>query len=60
MTITWKDMKKVLAMFDQEDIKYIDFKYIKNKYDIIYDKNTNYNSKVKVKKLGGKYDRTRA
>lgn len=49
-------IKQVLALFDEEDIPYINFEYL-YKNNII--KNKPYKSKVKVKKLGGKNDRPR-
>lgn len=44
-------LKKVLALFDEEDIKYIDFDKVKSNRE---EKNS-----VKVKTIGDKNDRTR-
>lgn len=49
-------IKQVLALFDEEDIPYINFEYL-YKNNII--KNKPYKSNAKVKKLGGKNDRPR-
>lgn len=59
MKITWEDIQKVLAMFDEEDIKYIDFGYLNSKFDIIDNKEIKHNPKIKAKKLGGKDDKRR-
>ena len=57
MIITVDDVRKVLAMFDKEDIQYINFGYLGNKYGII---NNNKNSlKVKVRKLDDRNDKSR-
>lgn len=57
MKIENKDIQKVLALFDKEDIPYINFKYIINNY--ISENNQKNSSHVKVKKMGGRNDRSR-
>ena len=60
MKINTEDIKQVLAMFDKEDIPYIDFEYLINN-NIIERDNTKKSSNhhVKAKILGGNNDRTR-
>ena len=58
MKLDEKNIKQVIALFDDEDIKYIDFEKLYN--DILFNDNDtkkDVNSKVKVKKLGDKNDR---
>lgn len=56
MKIDEEDLIKVLALFDKEDIPYINFEYLLNKYTLTSNKSKN---NVKIKKLGGKNDRSR-
>lgn len=60
MIIDTDDIKQVLALFDKEDIPYINFEYLIRKNIL---KNDNEKSKdttlKKAKKLGGKNDRPR-
>ncbi len=57
MILDVEDIRKVLALFDKEDIPYINFKYLFNKYEI--NNNTKSNPKIKIKKLGGRNDQSR-
>ena len=60
MKVLEKDIIKVLALFDKEDIPYINFEYLLNNKIIELNKERrNTNSKVKVRKLGGRNDRPR-
>ena len=64
MRFDTEDTKQVLALFDKEDIQYINFNYLTNKYlnnDILNNnnKNSKTNSKAKIKKLGGRNDKSR-
>lgn len=60
MIIDTDDIKQVLALFDKEDIPYINFEYLIRKNIL---KNDNEKSKdttlKKTKKIGGKNDRPR-
>lgn len=58
MKLDEKNIKQVIALFDDEDIKYIDFEKLYND-SLLGDNDTkkDVNSKVKVKKLGDKNDR---
>ena len=60
MKVTMEDIRKVLALFDKEDIPYINFDYLFN-HKILECDNTENKSDyfVKIKKRGGKYDRSR-
>ena len=58
MGIYIDDIKKVLAMFDKEDIPYINFEYLFNFITKSYNKNDN-NRKLKIKKLGDKNGKRR-
>ena len=57
MKLDEKNIKQVIALFDDEDIKYIDFEKLYND-SLLGDNDTkkDVNSKVKVKKLGDKID----
>ncbi len=57
MRLDEEDVKKVLALFDKEDIPYINYEYLINKQTI--EKNTKSNPNIKVKKLGGRNDQPR-
>ncbi len=58
MGIYIDDIKKVLAMFDEEDIPYINFEYLFNFIPKGDGKNNN-NRKLKIKKLGDKNGKRR-
>ncbi len=58
MEVDKENIKKVLALFDEEDIQYIDLDNLNNLLDNDDSKKDN-NSNVKVKKLGDKNDRRR-
>ena len=55
-----EDVKKVLALFDKEDISYINFEYLIN-HNILESNNKkrNIDSHVKVKKMGRRNDRSK-
>ena len=57
MVVTEKDFRQVLAMFDKEDIPYINFGYLFNVmfHNVNRSKGSNY--KVKVKKVGNNNER---
>ena len=61
MEVNEEDVKKVLALFDKEDIPYINFEYLINKNIIESSNNINRSSNpiVKARKMGGKNDRSR-
>ena len=53
MRLDEEDIRKVLALFDEKDIPYINFEYLINKSILENnDKETKSNTKVKLKKLG--------
>ena len=53
MRLDEEDIRKVLALFDEEDIPYINFEYLINKSILENnDRETKSNTKVKLKKLG--------
>ena len=58
MSINTKDIKQVLAMFDKEDIPYINFEYIMNK-NILQSGKNNQKHNIKIKKMGGRHDKLR-
>ena len=58
MSINTEDIKQVLAMFDKEDIPYINFEYLINK-NILKSEKTNKKHNIKIKKLGGRNDKPR-
>ena len=60
MRIDEDDVRQVLALFDKEDIPYINFEYLLNN-KIIENNNIKRisKSKVRVKKIGGTNDRSR-
>ena len=55
MEIKEEDIKQVLAMFDEEDLKYVDLEEVYKEYLKIKNKKDN----IKVMKLGEKNDGTR-
>lgn len=53
MRLDEEDIRKVLALFDEKDIPYINFEYLINKSILENnDRETKSNTKVKLKKLG--------
>ena len=58
MKMNEEDVKKVLALFDDEDIPYINFDYLIQNNIIEFDNVQNKKSPIKVRKLGGRNDRT--
>ena len=53
MRLDVEDIRKVLALFDEKDIPYINFEYLINKSILENnDRETKSNTKVKLKKLG--------
>lgn len=56
MKVSSEEIRKVLALFDEEDIKYIDFDFLlKNKIlEITDDNDIKEKPIVKTKKIGGK------
>ena len=59
MRLDVEDIKKVLALFDKEDLPYINYEYLINKYTLENNSNNKSNPKVKIKKLGGRNDQSR-
>lgn len=57
MEIKEEDIKQVLAMFDEEDLKYVDLEEVYKEYLKI--KNKKEKDNIKVMKLGEKNDGTR-
>ena len=57
MEIKEEDIKQVLAMFDEEDLKYVDLEEVYKEYLKI--KNKKEKDNIKVMKLGAKNDGTR-
>lgn len=57
MEIKKEDIKQVLAMFDEEDLKYVDLEEVYKEYLKI--KNKKEKDNIKVMKLGEKNDGTR-
>ncbi|MBR3162194.1 MAG: hypothetical protein IKF19_05635 [Bacilli bacterium] len=57
MKLDEEDIKKVLALFDEEDIPYINYKYLINNY--ILDNDNKSNNKVKTKNLVKRNDKAR-
>ena len=58
MKMNEEDVKKVLALFDDEDIPYINFDYLIQNNIIEFDNVQNEKNPIKVRKLGGRNDRT--
>lgn len=60
MKVEEDDIKEVLALFDKEDIKYINFEYLINNRIIEMNMTKRkIDDKVKVRKKGDEIDRTR-
>ena len=57
MEIKEEDIKQVLAMFDEDDLKYVDLEEVYKEY--LKRKNKKENGNTKVMKLGEKNDGTR-